>query len=68
MGFNEDTLTIYDVSVKNATNIISRTTYEGASYTHQGWVTNTNWIEFLLVDDELDESNGAGPGASGVRL
>ncbi len=30
-GYNEDTLTIYDVTDKNATNIISRTSYEGAS-------------------------------------
>lgn len=33
-GFNEDTLTIYDVSNKaNVTKIISRTTYDGASCT-----------------------------------
>lgn len=31
----------YDVTDKSTTNVISRTTYEGASYTHQGWVTNT---------------------------
>lgn len=30
-GYNEDTLTIYDVTNKNETNIISRTSYEGAS-------------------------------------
>ncbi|KAG7126732.1 Inositol-1 like protein [Verticillium longisporum] len=40
-GYNEDTLTIYDVTDKTTTKIISRTSYEGASYTHQGWVTNT---------------------------
>ncbi|KAK4226001.1 hypothetical protein QBC38DRAFT_481565 [Podospora fimiseda] len=64
-GYNEDTLTIYDVTEKNATNIISRTSYEGASYTHQGWVTNPDWQEFLVLDDELDEVNGRGPAASG---
>lgn len=64
-GYNEDTLTIYDVTEKNATNIISRTSYEGASYTHQGWVTDTNWQEFLVLDDELDEVNGRGPAAAG---
>lgn len=40
-GYNEDTLTIYDVTNKKGTNagkIISRTPYVGASYTHQGWV------------------------------
>ena len=37
-GYNEDTLTIYDVTNKNgpkAGKIISRTPYVGASYTHQ---------------------------------
>ena len=37
-GYNEDTLTIYDVTNKNGPNagkIISRTPYVGASYTHQ---------------------------------
>ncbi|KXX75557.1 hypothetical protein MMYC01_207217 [Madurella mycetomatis] len=67
-GYNEDTLTIYDVTDKNATNIISRTSYEGASYTHQGWVTNPHWQEFLVLDDELDEVNGVGPAASGYPV
>ncbi|KAK3984426.1 hypothetical protein QBC44DRAFT_277310 [Cladorrhinum sp. PSN332] len=67
-GYNEDTLTIYDVTEKNATNIISRTSYEGAAYTHQGWVTNVNWQEFLVLDDELDELNGVGPAASGYPI
>ncbi|KAK4645177.1 hypothetical protein QC761_000620 [Podospora bellae-mahoneyi] len=67
-GYNEDTLTIYDVTDKNATNIISRTSYEGAAYTHQGWVTNTAWQEFLVLDDELDEVNGVGPAASGYPI
>ncbi|KAK0716089.1 hypothetical protein B0H67DRAFT_582373 [Lasiosphaeris hirsuta] len=67
-GYNEETLTIYDVTDKNSTTIISRTSYEGASYTHQGWVTNTQWQEFLLLDDELDEVRGAGPAASGYPI
>ncbi|KAL5867290.1 hypothetical protein ACKVWM_011218 [Pyricularia oryzae] len=65
-GYNEDTLTIYDVSDKNATNIISRTSYEGASYTHQGWVTNTTWQEYLVLDDELDEKDSQ-PGPNSQR-
>jgi hypothetical protein len=43
-GYNEDTLTIYDVTDKdgpNASSIISRTTYEGASYTHQGIIAES---------------------------
>ncbi|GJC97586.1 hypothetical protein ColKHC_06412 [Colletotrichum higginsianum] len=78
-GYNEDTLTIYDVTKKNETNIISRTSYEGASCksslltengadTHQGWVTNTEWQEFLVLDDEYDEVDATGPAASGYPI
>ena len=35
-GYNEDTLTIYDVTNKANASIISITSYEGAAYTHQG--------------------------------
>ncbi|KAF2645194.1 hypothetical protein P280DRAFT_495159 [Massarina eburnea CBS 473.64] len=44
-GYNEDTLTIYDITDKKAPVVLSRTSYEGASYTHQGSL--------------LDESPGA---------
>ncbi|SMQ55114.1 unnamed protein product [Zymoseptoria tritici ST99CH_3D7] len=57
-GYNEDTLTIYDVTNKtgpNAGSIISRTPYKGASYSHQGWVLDAKWQTHLLLDDELDE-------------
>ena len=57
-GYNEDTLTIYDVTNKNGPNagkIISRTPYVGASYTHQGWVLDPMWQTHLVMDDELDE-------------
>jgi choice-of-anchor B domain-containing protein len=57
-GYNEDTLTIYDVTNKkgpNAASIISRTPYVGASYTHQGWVLDPMWQTHLVMDDELDE-------------
>lgn len=67
-GFNEDTLTIYDVTDKTTTNIISRTGYTGAAYTHQGWVTDLQWQTRLLVDDELDESDGTGEGAAGYPV
>jgi choice-of-anchor B domain-containing protein len=67
-GYNEDTLTIYDVTNKNGTKIISRISYEGASYTHQGWVLDTMNQEFLVLDDELDEADGAGPGADGFPV
>lgn len=62
-GYNEDTLTIYDVTNKSTANIISRTSYDGASYTHQGWVIDTQWQTMLVLDDELDEQDSAGAGS-----
>ncbi|EPE31268.1 hypothetical protein GLAREA_12571 [Glarea lozoyensis ATCC 20868] len=67
-GYNEDTLTIYDVTYKNASKVISRTSYEGASYTHQGWVLDKNWQQYLLMDDEVDEEDSAGPAADGYPV
>jgi choice-of-anchor B domain-containing protein len=68
-GYNEDTLTIYDVTDKaNVTNIISRISYEGATYTHQGQVLDINNQEFLVLDDEYDEEEAAGPGADGYPV
>lgn len=67
-GYNEDTLTIFDVTDKNSTNIISRTTYEGASYTHQGWVLDTEWQQYLALDDEYDEYDSTGEGAAGFPV
>ncbi|KAI1637146.1 hypothetical protein F4809DRAFT_343319 [Biscogniauxia mediterranea] len=67
-GYNEDTLTIYNVTDKAAATIISRTSYEGASYTHQGWVLDEQWQQFLVLDDEYDEYDGAGPGAAGYPI
>ncbi|GIZ37933.1 hypothetical protein CKM354_000136100 [Cercospora kikuchii] len=57
-GYNLNTLTIYLVENKNggnASTVISRTPYKGASYTHQGWVIDPNWQTHLIMDDELDE-------------
>ncbi|CZT14738.1 uncharacterized protein RCC_00701 [Ramularia collo-cygni] len=65
-GYNEDTLTIYDVTNKTgpqAAKIISRTPYVGATYTHQGWVNNPQWQTRLIMDDEIDEEEMAGPAA-----
>jgi choice-of-anchor B domain-containing protein len=58
----------YDVTLKNVTNIISRSAYDGASYTHQGWVTNTTWQEYLLLDDEYDEFDAAGLAKDGYPI
>lgn len=58
----------YDVTYKNASKVISRTSYEGASYTHQGWVLDKTWQTYLLLDDEVDEEDGAGPAADGYPV
>jgi choice-of-anchor B domain-containing protein len=50
---NEDTLTIVDVTDKLSPKQLSRTPYEGAAYTHQGWLTKDG--RSFLVNDELDE-------------
>lgn len=64
-GFNEDTLTIYDITNKAAPTILSRTSYEGAAYTHQGALLDVEDQRYLLLDDEYDEYDRTGPGASG---
>jgi uncharacterized protein (TIGR01244 family) len=50
---NEDTLTVVDVTTKTAMVQVSRTGYDGAAYTHQGWLSADH--RYLFVDDELDE-------------
>jgi choice-of-anchor B domain-containing protein len=46
---------IVDVTDKGAPVTLSSFTYDGAAYPHQGWLTDDH--RYLLVDDELDESN-----------
>ncbi|KAF1810961.1 hypothetical protein P152DRAFT_483300 [Eremomyces bilateralis CBS 781.70] len=64
-GYNEDTLTIYDVTDKSKSTIISRTSYEGANYTHQGWLLDQKWQKYLVLDDEYDEYEKIEPAADG---
>jgi len=59
-GYNEDSLTIYNITDKTTTNIISKTLYDGATYTYQGWVLDTNNQAFLLTGDELHEVDKKG--------
>ena len=43
-AFNEDTLTIVDVTQHNRPQMVSRTEYRGAQYTHQVlWQENLEW-------------------------
>jgi choice-of-anchor B domain-containing protein len=55
---NEDTLTIVDVTNKNAPVQLARVGYAGFGYTHQGWLTEDR--RHFLLDDELDEMNNGG--------
>ena len=50
---NEDTVTITDVTDKSNPTTISINGYDGAQYTHQGWLTEDH--RYFLCNDELDE-------------
>ena len=55
---NEDTITVVDVTNKATPIQLSRTTYAGVGYTHQGWLTDDH--AYFLLNDELDERNNGG--------
>ncbi|KAF8477083.1 hypothetical protein BDZ91DRAFT_757660 [Kalaharituber pfeilii] len=62
-AYNEDTLTIMDMTDKSTNgSVISRSPYQ-AAYTHQGWLIDTTNQNFLLLDDELDEMRSVGEAA-----
>jgi choice-of-anchor B domain-containing protein len=68
IGYNEDTMTVYDSTSKDgnpASEVLSRLSYPGATYCHQGWWTERNWHQYVLLNDELDEQEAVGPAASG---
>ncbi len=50
---NEETVTLIDVTDKSAPRLISRRGYGRASYTHQGWLDETQ--RWFYVNDEGDE-------------
>ncbi|CAE7362793.1 100639221, partial [Symbiodinium microadriaticum] len=52
-NYNEDTLTIVDVTHKDEVHLLARYGYEGSQYTHQGWLNPEQ--THLMLDDELDE-------------
>jgi len=58
--YDEDTLTIVDVSDKSAPKTLAVQGYQGYQYTHQGWLLPGNPTH-LLLDDELDELYGDEP-------
>jgi len=51
--YNEDSLTIVDVTNKQQMTLIARQEYQGSQYTHQGWLLPNS--KYLLLNDELDE-------------
>lgn len=53
-AYNEDTITIVDVTNKQNTRQLSRTAYAGSSYTHQGWLLDENQ-SIAIMNDEGDE-------------
>lgn len=53
---SETHLVIADVTEKQATATITKVSYPGNSYAHQGWLTEDH--RYFLLDDELDESGG----------
>lgn len=63
-NFNEDTLSIMDVTDKKNPIVVSSTPYEGNAYSHQGWLVDADQT-WLLLDDELDEQRRVGPAADG---
>ncbi|GAB1319804.1 Regulatory P domain-containing protein [Madurella fahalii] len=67
-GYDEDSLTIFDVSDKENISVISNTSYEGFAYTHQGWVLDPEWQQYLITDDEYDEVNKTGVAADGYPI
>src|SRR5690606_36151395 len=54
--FNEDRIDVVDVTDKSDMHTIGSTSYSGASYTHQGWLSPDR--QFLYANDELDEQRG----------
>jgi len=51
--FNENSLTLVDVTNKAAMAVIAKTAYTNVAYTHQGWLTEDHRV--ILLDDEQDE-------------
>jgi len=52
---DQQTMGIADVSDKSNVQQLARVTYEGAGYTHQGWLTQDH--RYFLLNDEFDEVN-----------
>ncbi|PPJ54788.1 hypothetical protein CBER1_04020 [Cercospora berteroae] len=58
VAYNEDSITVWDSTDKANSTMLGRLEYPGATYCHQGWWTERNWHQFVLLNDELDEVQG----------
>jgi choice-of-anchor B domain-containing protein len=47
---------------------LSKTSYDGASYVHQGWLIDPEWHQYLVQDDEYDEYDKKGVAADGYPV
>lgn len=54
-GSNEDQLVIVDVTNKANPQLLSTINYASVAYTHQAWLTEDR--NYILIGDELDESD-----------
>ncbi len=52
---NEDSIVVVDVSIKSSPNTLATVTYPSLGYAHQAWLDDSQ--QYLIVDDEFDESN-----------
>ena len=59
LAANEDVVTVFDATDKNAVVTVSQGAYPGASYTHQAWFVDGQ--RYVLANDELDEITGSAP-------
>lgn len=66
-GSNENSLSIADVTDKEAPIALSSATYPNAAYAHQGWITDDH--RYFFMGDELDEgaAQREGAGWAGAR-
>jgi choice-of-anchor B domain-containing protein len=58
-GSNETALSIADVTDKAEPIAVSRASYPGVAYAHQGWLTEDH--RYFFLGDELDEPNDPDP-------
>jgi choice-of-anchor B domain-containing protein len=65
IGSNETMISIADLTDKKAPVAISRASYPNNAYAHQAWLTDDH--RYLYLNDEGDESQGAGEAGKGTR-